>query len=67
MFHCSCPDILPGLDHKATGELLYTLLNSLNKELNASLNLNIMIVNSWVTDPGCDLVLPEEPPTVKTN
>jgi hypothetical protein len=53
------------MDHKATGELLYALLNSINKEFKANLNPHIMIANSWVTDPGQDVVLPEEPPAEK--
>jgi hypothetical protein len=48
------------MDHKATGELLFALLNSLNRNLNADLNPNLIVANSWVTDPGN--ALPEEPP-----
>jgi hypothetical protein len=48
------------MDHKATGELLFALLNSLNQNLNADLNPNLIVANSWVTDPGN--ALPEEPP-----
>jgi hypothetical protein len=60
MFFSSCPDMLPGMDHKVTGELLYSMLNSLNKELNTNLNPNILIANSWVTDPRPENELPEE-------
>jgi hypothetical protein len=48
------------MDHKATGELLFILINNLNRNLNASLNPNPMVANSWVTDPGNEL--PEELP-----
>jgi hypothetical protein len=61
MFHSSCPDTLIGMDHKATGELLFTLLNNINRDMNAALNPNQLVANSWVTDPGPN-ELPEEPP-----
>jgi hypothetical protein len=62
MFHSSCPDLLQGMDHKATGELLYTIIDSLNMEHEADLNANLIIANSWVTDPGPPNKLPEEQP-----
>jgi hypothetical protein len=66
MFHSSCPDLLPGMDHKATGELLYSIKNSLNMEHKADLNANLIIANSWVTDPGPPTKLPEELPVPGT-
>jgi hypothetical protein len=50
------------MDHKATGELLYTIIDSLNMEHEADLNTNLIIANSWVTDPGPPNTLPEEQP-----
>jgi hypothetical protein len=49
------------MDHKATGELLFTLLNNINRDMNAALNPNQLVANSWVTDPGPN-ELPEELP-----
>jgi hypothetical protein len=54
------------MDHRATGELLYTVINSLNKEHKAELDANLIIANSWVTDPGPPPKLPEELPVSGT-
>jgi hypothetical protein len=57
--------MLQGMDHKATGELLFTLLNTINRNFNTDLNPNQLVANSWVTDPG-PVKLPEELPVPQT-
>jgi hypothetical protein len=55
------------MDHKATGELLYSLINGLNLEFKTNLNANIIVAYSWVTDPGPFEKLPEELPVPETS
>jgi hypothetical protein len=54
------------MDHKATGELLYTIIDSLNMEHKADLNANLIIAKSWVTDLSPLDKLPEELPVPTT-
>jgi hypothetical protein len=60
-FYNSCPDILKGMDRKATEELLRSLIENLNRDFSANLNPDIIIAESWagtgteeITDPPED-------------
>jgi hypothetical protein len=47
VFNSSCPASLPGLDRKATGELIRTLIETLNRDFSANINPNIVLANNW--------------------
>jgi hypothetical protein len=54
--HCfvlnsSCPVVLPGINRKATEELLRVLIESLNRDFNTNLNPEVIILNSWACIP----------------
>jgi hypothetical protein len=47
VFHSSSPAWLPGLDRKATSDLLRALIETLNRDFSTNLNGNIIVHNSW--------------------
>jgi hypothetical protein len=46
-FNSSSPASLPGLDRKATGELIRSLIETLNRDFSANINPNIVLANNW--------------------
>jgi hypothetical protein len=58
VFNSSCPASLPGLDRKATGELIRTLIETLNRDFSANINPNIVLANNWAGKS--DIVGPPE-------
>jgi hypothetical protein len=47
VFHSSCPDMLHGMDRKATNELLRVLIETLNRDFSTNLNPDIIVEKSW--------------------
>jgi hypothetical protein len=47
VYHSSCPATLPGLDRKATEELLRILIDTLNRDFSANLNPGTILARSW--------------------
>jgi hypothetical protein len=47
VFRSSCPASLPGLDRKATEELLRTLIETLNRDFSANINPSVVLANNW--------------------
>jgi hypothetical protein len=47
VFRSSCPASLPGLDRKATEELILALIETLNRDFSANINLSVVLANNW--------------------
>jgi hypothetical protein len=59
VYYSSCPDILKGMDRKATAELIRTLIETLNRDFSANLNPDIIIANSWAGTGKSDTADPD--------
>jgi hypothetical protein len=57
-YYSSCPDILKGMDCKATGKLLRYLIENLNRDFSANLNPEIIIAENWAGTGNIDITDP---------
>jgi hypothetical protein len=51
VYNSACPDILHGMDRKATLTALKTLINTLNRDFSTNLDAEKILTGSWANKP----------------